>query len=436
MLIREVADNSKYYHDTLAAQLPAGLTDDDDILGKAFVIAGMKLGMVKASRIFRDTPGKEQDVVAAYHRLHNELKETVIDDELATAQEIGAQLQSAMEDLYYAHRMGNPNPTVKQNIDMLQKSIRSFNQELNGMGYKYAPTVPGLVAKMGTRYVEEDINIDEIIKEFAPPGGDDRESDEYKILRQLAAQWWNGDEDPRAEKTLAALGWEIGQDESGDDDAGVFVVRAGDVNGDSYIAFPESALTLDEGWGGAIAGAIGGGLLGGPVGAAVGGVAGYTLGGNPDDLPDDVESAYELGKQAAADGQTEEDNPYEEGLFGPSEAMEAWYEGWTDGKADQLKASTAKQLPAPVTVPTKPVAPTKISGPADFSKRGFTSYKKPGDVDEGFRVTQPQIRGTKNRAQSAYYPTNTKPRVPKLDTPLTDKELARLSQLAGIKTNK
>jgi len=57
-------------------------------------------------------------------------------------------------------------------------------------------------------------------------------------------------------------------------------------------------------------------------------------------------------------------------------------------------------------------------------------------TNEGIRVPAQQILGTKNRAKSAYYPTNVKPKVPKLDTPLTDKELARLSQLAGINTNK
>ena len=84
------------------------------------------------------------------------------------------------------------------------------------------------------------------INEFAPPGGDDREPDEHEILRKLAAQWWHGDEDPKAEKTLATMGWEIGQDESGEPDAGVFLVRPGDENGDSYIAFPESELYLDN----------------------------------------------------------------------------------------------------------------------------------------------------------------------------------------------
>jgi hypothetical protein len=87
------------------------------------------------------------------------------------------------------------------------------------------------------------------LNEFAPLGsGDGREPDEEAILRQLAAQWWNGTEQQmaRAQKTLAAMGWEIGQDESGDDDAGVFVIRAGDENGDTYMAFPHSELALDE----------------------------------------------------------------------------------------------------------------------------------------------------------------------------------------------
>jgi hypothetical protein len=89
---------------------------------------------------------------------------------------------------------------------------------------------------------------EEDLDEFAPPGGDDREPDEEEILRQLAAQWWNGTEQQmaKAQKTLAMMGWEIGQDESGDDDAGVFVIRAGDENGDSYMAFNHSDLDLNE----------------------------------------------------------------------------------------------------------------------------------------------------------------------------------------------
>ena len=84
--------------------------------------------------------------------------------------------------------------------------------------------------------------------EFATPGSDDREPDEEEILRQLAAQWWNGSAQQmkKAQQTLQAMGWDIGQDESGDDDAGVFVIRIGDEHGDSYIAFPHSELGLNE----------------------------------------------------------------------------------------------------------------------------------------------------------------------------------------------
>jgi hypothetical protein len=83
---------------------------------------------------------------------------------------------------------------------------------------------------------------EEGVNEFAPPSGDDGDdgfSDE--TLKRMAAQWWQGDEDPRIEKTLAAAGWEIGQDE-GYDNGGVFVVQAGDVNGNSYISWPAEEL--------------------------------------------------------------------------------------------------------------------------------------------------------------------------------------------------
>jgi hypothetical protein len=87
-----------------------------------------------------------------------------------------------------------------------------------------------------------------VVNEFAPAGGDDREPDEEEILRQLASMWWLGTEQQmaKAQRTLDAMGWEIGQDESGDDDAGVFLIRPGDVNGDTYIAFNHSDLELSE----------------------------------------------------------------------------------------------------------------------------------------------------------------------------------------------
>jgi len=80
------------------------------------------------------------------------------------------------------------------------------------------------------------------LNEFAPPGsGDDDGGFDENTLKRLAAQWWHGDEDPRVEKTLAAAGWEIGQDE-GYDNGGVFVVRAGDENGNTYTSWPAEEL--------------------------------------------------------------------------------------------------------------------------------------------------------------------------------------------------
>jgi len=87
------------------------------------------------------------------------------------------------------------------------------------------------------------------LNEFAMGGGDDDGNDGFSddTLKQLAAQWYNGDEDPRVEQTLAAAGWEIGQDEGYDDTPGVFVVQAGDINGRSYISWPAHELEgLDE----------------------------------------------------------------------------------------------------------------------------------------------------------------------------------------------
>ena len=82
------------------------------------------------------------------------------------------------------------------------------------------------------------------LKEFAPSDSDDGGDDGFseETLKRLAAQWYNGDEDPRVERTLMAAGWEIGQDEGYDDEPGVFVVQRGDVNGNSYISWPAHEL--------------------------------------------------------------------------------------------------------------------------------------------------------------------------------------------------
>jgi hypothetical protein len=130
--------------------------------------------------------------------------------------------------------------------DMLSKVKKDLTQYLDRLEKKVAVSrdlKDKAVDAVKKGKAEEDLD------EFAAVGGDDREPDEEEILRQLAAQWWNGTEQQmaKAQNTLAAMGWEIGQDESGDDDAGVFVIRAGDENGNSYMAFNHSDLDLNEG---------------------------------------------------------------------------------------------------------------------------------------------------------------------------------------------
>jgi hypothetical protein len=45
------------------------------------------------------------------------------------------------------------------------------------------------------------------------------------------------------ERALAKMGWEIGEDEGGYENGGVFVIRAGDINGDSYTSWAAEDLT-------------------------------------------------------------------------------------------------------------------------------------------------------------------------------------------------
>jgi hypothetical protein len=100
-------------------------------------------------------------------------------------------------------------------------------------------------------YMEfSDEELDESLNEFASAGDDGDEPDEDEILHRLAGRWWLGTEQDmiRVERTLAAMGWEIGEDEGSYDNGGVFVVRAGDVNGNSYMSWPHEDLQLNEDW--------------------------------------------------------------------------------------------------------------------------------------------------------------------------------------------
>ena len=81
------------------------------------------------------------------------------------------------------------------------------------------------------------------LTEFAADDGDSGGEDD--ALRNYARMWWAGDEatQMQIERALAKMGWEIGEDEGGYDNGGVFVVRAGDVNGDSYTSWAAEDLT-------------------------------------------------------------------------------------------------------------------------------------------------------------------------------------------------
>jgi hypothetical protein len=87
-----------------------------------------------------------------------------------------------------------------------------------------------------------DEELDESLNEFAPDSNDGGEDD---ALRNYARMWWAGDEatQMQIEAALAKMGWEIGEDEGGYDNGGVFVIRAGDINGDSYTSWAAEDLT-------------------------------------------------------------------------------------------------------------------------------------------------------------------------------------------------
>jgi hypothetical protein len=89
-------------------------------------------------------------------------------------------------------------------------------------------------------------NLPKDLTEFAADDGDSGGEDD--ALHKYARMWWAGDEatQMQIEKVLARMGWEIGEDEGGYDNGGVFVVRAGDVNGDSYVSWAAEDLTESD----------------------------------------------------------------------------------------------------------------------------------------------------------------------------------------------
>ena len=136
---------------------------------------------------------------------------------------------SSSDNSTAAPAVDNADERKQQELSMIRAFLKSGNR----------PNPDSQIGRLMKKHgMTGDLN------EFAPPGsgdgGDDGFSDD--TLKRLAAQWWQGDEDPRVEQTLAAAGWEIGQDEGYDDTPGVFVVQTGDVNGRSYMSWPAPEL--------------------------------------------------------------------------------------------------------------------------------------------------------------------------------------------------
>jgi hypothetical protein len=270
----------------------------------------------------------------------------------------------------------------------------------NGQWYM---TCYGVVSYGGYNSYEEAVaelkhclkqGVAEGLNEFAPPGdgdgGDDGFDDE--MLKRLAAQWWNGDEDPRVERTLAAAGWEIGQDEGSYDNGGAFVVQAGDVNGNSYMSWPAEELEQ---------------------GVAEGGYSrydnnrtGFSRTGREDDeyhVPDPVETKYNI----KVNGQVINDKPFANRASAVAWAKQAVASGKLDPK--NAKLSPINQVNE---LSTDKLAKYKTAAGADASaadkrgnyergnkrfrgivratiKQGDNDAKKHKDVAEGFDDVDP-----------------------------------------------
>ena len=83
------------------------------------------------------------------------------------------------------------------------------------------------------------------LNEFAPDDGSGGEED---VLHKYAKMWYNGDDSTQqqVQHILDRMGWEIGEIEN--EEGGCFVVRSGDINGNSYIGFAMDDLTEGENW--------------------------------------------------------------------------------------------------------------------------------------------------------------------------------------------
>ena len=203
--------------------------------------------------------------------------------------------------------LGFLSPQVQPKKDKLSLSAMRQIEKDRAEKEKENPTVIRSVDLPKNPNYVRTVGVDEErLSEFAPPGGDDSGPDEDEILYRLAQKWWLGTEEDmiRAERTLASMGWEIGEDEGSYDNGGVFVVRAGDVNGKSYQSWPHEDLA-------------------------------------DDDLYEEQSTsgvASNLGRSAFRMGKSLKDNPYN--ITSEKQKNDSWKKGWTQAKHDKIEADS------------------------------------------------------------------------------------------------
>lgn len=201
---------------------------------------------------FADKKYTDKGLPKPYPRLKNistgKVRAHPNDPDQGVAEGFMDTVKQAFNDAVVGHPMGTSD---EQFIKSWARDIRDRTgrdipvEKLAKLYQDYTRRSPDVMQSHGTTNEESA----ERLAEFAPPdsgdgGGDDDGFDE-DTLRKLAAQWFNGDEDPQVERLLAAAGWEIGQDEGYDDEPGVFVVMSGDDDGRSYMSWPAEELRSD-----------------------------------------------------------------------------------------------------------------------------------------------------------------------------------------------
>jgi hypothetical protein len=206
-----VSTESKPVYESVGAKgsIMTGVAGIEKKLSEAYVAEKAKnpyaVGMAAAMKSTGDTPPLKKSTITKAHDIAKKVKEAAPHEKLPID-------QLGLDKFAQAKLAAQPNKLKREKNKMVMQRTMQNPDNLS---------------------------------EFAPgAGGDDGGDDGFdeETLRKMAAQWFNGDEDPQVERVLAAAGWEIGQDEGYDDEPGVFVVMSGDENGKSYISWPADEL--------------------------------------------------------------------------------------------------------------------------------------------------------------------------------------------------